>query len=380
MYLLYACGSNASNPSNPQDLFEEYRQVRLQDSNSFNQFLANIREHYNIPGIAAALVTKDSILEIDVVGVLRSDSAIKIEQSDIFCIGSCTKSMTAAVAATLVEEGLISWETQPEDIFEELVGKINSGYQIITLKDILSHQGGIEPFYDDGLFDIYSDYPFLKGTPSEQRKIFTSWQLRQDPAYDPGSYSYSNGGYVVAAAMLEEVSGRSWEQLIQEQLFQPLKMSSAFIGMPYQKDLSQPWRHYHRDANEKPVPLPVSERKIPEIINPAGSVSISIKDFATYAMFHLNGLAGHDGILKSKTIKYLHEPVIESEDNQAYALGWGIRWFGEAKVSGHSGGDQSVFAMIGIDHQSLTAGVILCNMGDQQAESACINVMVEIMP
>jgi hypothetical protein len=96
-------------------------------------------------------------------------------------------------------------------------------------------------------------------------------------------------------------------------------------------------------------------------------------------MFHLKGLAGQDDILKSETIKYLHEPLIESEEDQAYALGWGIRWFGDVKVSGHSGGDQSVFATIGIDHQNLTAGVVLCNMGDHQAESACINVMVEIM-
>jgi CubicO group peptidase (beta-lactamase class C family) len=288
--------------------------------------------------------------------------------------------MTAVVAATLIEDGVLSWDTRPPEVFEELTGKINSEYQNLSLKDLLSHQSGIEPFYSDRLFEIYTLFPFISGTEKEQRKKFTLWQLGQDPANDPGSFSYSNGGYVVAAAILEEVSGRFWEQLIQERLFRPLKMSSAFIGMPYQKELSQPWRHYHRDEKGEPVPLPASERRIPELFNPAGTVSLSIKDFALYAMFHLKGLAGQDGILKSETIKYLHEPLIQSEDNQAYALGWGIRWFGEAKVSGHSGGDQSVFAMIGIDHQNLTAGVILCNMGDQQAESACVNVMVEMMP
>jgi hypothetical protein len=97
-------------------------------------------------------------------------------------------------------------------------------------------------------------------------------------------------------------------------------------------------------------------------------------------MFHLNGLAGKDRILKSETIKYLHESQIKSEENQAYALGWGIRWFGEAKVSGHSGGDRSVFATIGIVHQKMLAGIVLCNMGDSRAEAACINVMIEILP
>jgi len=378
--LIHACGSNTPDPSDPQSLFEEYRQVRLQDTQSFNQFLENIIKHYRIPGIAVALVSKDNIVKMGVVGVRKSDSTAKINLNDIFCIGSCTKSMTAVVAATLIEEGVLSWDTQAVDLFEELAGEINPGYQNISLKELLSHQSGIEPFYSDRLFEIYSLFPFISGTEKEQRKKFTLWQLEQDPANEPGSFNYSNGGYVVAASILEEVSGRSWERLIQERLFQPLKMSSAFIGMPYEKDLSQPWRHYYRDENGDPLPLPISERRIPEVFNPAGTVSLSIKDFASYAMFHLTGLAGQDNILKSETIRYLHKPLIESEDDQAYALGWGIRRFGEDKVSGHSGGDQSVFAMIGIDHQTQMAGVILCNMGDTQAESACINVMVEIMP
>jgi len=377
---LQTCGSNNQNPSDPKSIFAEYRQIRYKKNQSFDRFLENIIAHYRIPGIIAALVSKDSTVKMGLAGVRRSDSNLKIEPDDIFCIGSCTKSMTAVVAASLIEKGLLLWETKPSEIFDEIEDKIDERYQNITLKDLLSHQAGIEPFYSDRLFDINSIYPFITGTDKEQRKIFTLLQLESGPVYDPGSYSYSNGGYVVAASMLEEISSQSWEQLIQGHLFNPLNMSSAFIGMPYQKNLSQPWRHYHRDGNGEPVPLPISERNIPAIFNPAGTVSLNIKDFATYAMFHLKGLSGRDDLLKSETIKFLHEPQIESEEDQAYALGWGIRWFGESKVSGHSGGDQSVFATIGIDHQNLTAGVVLCNMGDRQAESAVINVMLEIMP
>ena len=56
MYLLVACGINIPDSSDPTDLFAEYRQVNLQESGSFSQFLENIKEHYNVPGIAAALV------------------------------------------------------------------------------------------------------------------------------------------------------------------------------------------------------------------------------------------------------------------------------------------------------------------------------------
>jgi CubicO group peptidase (beta-lactamase class C family) len=380
IYLIYACGTDTSGPPDHQDIFAEYRQVRLEESGSFSEFLVNIQGHYNIPGIAAALVSNASILEIGVAGVRKFGESSKTEMSDIFSIGSCAKSMTAVIAATLVEEGLISWETKPLDIYPELTGEINADFRNMTLKDLLSHQAGVEPFYDDGIFNVYSDYPFITGSPQEQRQIFAVWQFKRSPVNDPGSFVYSNGGYAVAAAMLEKVSGQSWEELIKVRLFNPLNMSSAFIGMPFQNDIDQPWRHYHRDNKGNPIPLPISERMMPELINPAGNVSLNIHDFARYAMFHLRGLAGKDGMLKSKTIKYLHEPQIKSEENQAYALGWGLRWFGEAKVSGHSGGDRSVFATIGIDHQNLLAGVVLCNMGDSRAEAACVNTLIEIMP
>ena len=380
IFAFFACGSDNPDPTDPQDIFAEYRQVKLEESSSFVNFLDDIIKHYNVPGIAAALVSKDSIIKSAVSGIRKFGVTNQIKEHDIFSIGSCAKSMTSVVAATLVEEGLISWDTKPLDIYPELLGEIDEDFRNITLKDLLSHQAGIEPFYDDGIFNVYSDYPFISGSPREQRQNFAVWQFKEGPVNDPGTFAYSNGGYAVAAAMLEKVSGSSWDKLIAERLFDRLKMSSAFIGMPFQKNADQPWRHFHRDNNGNPIPLPISERMMPELINPAGNVSLNIHDFARYAMFHLQGLAGQNGILTSETINFLHKPQIKSEENQAYAMGWGIRWFGETKVSGHSGGDRSVFATIGIDHHNMLAGVVLCNMGDSRAEAACINVLIEIMP
>jgi CubicO group peptidase (beta-lactamase class C family) len=361
-------------------MLDQYRQVRYREDQSLSRFLESIVKHYRLPAVAAAVVTRDSILHIGAFGIRKAGSQDSVMIGDTFCIGSCTKSMTAVVAATLVEEGALSWNTRAIDVFPEAREAVHEGFRATTLNDILSHQSGIQPYYSDNFFRVHDHLPFLTGPPKEQRRKFTIWQLGQEPSTEPGQYSYSNGGYVVAAAMMEESTGQSWEELIQERLFMPLGMHSAFIGMPYQKDNNQPWRHYDRDDNGEPVHLPVTERTIPALFNPAGTVSLSIQDFARYAMFHLRGLSGADGILGSETTRYLHEPVIESEENQYYALGWGVRWYAETKISGHSGGDQSVYATIAIDHKNLTAGVVLCNMGDEEAASACANVILEILP
>ena len=86
---IYGCGSNTPDPADPEDLFDEYRQVKIKESGSFVQFLERIKEHYNIPGIAAALVSKDSILNSGVAGVRKAGELDKIDIDDIFSIGSC---------------------------------------------------------------------------------------------------------------------------------------------------------------------------------------------------------------------------------------------------------------------------------------------------
>ena len=104
----YSCSSIKDDSIDEESIFEQYLQIRFQADQSLNQFLENIIEHYKLPGIAAAVVSKDSILKLGAFGLRRSDSKIRIDENDIFCIGSCCKSMTAVLAATLIEEGILS--------------------------------------------------------------------------------------------------------------------------------------------------------------------------------------------------------------------------------------------------------------------------------
>ncbi len=381
LVLLSSCDSSRRDADSFEESLEQYRQVRFDRAKPLGDFLLSVKQHYNIPALAAASITLDGIQSEGAVGQKNARLREKVTLNDIFCIGSCAKSMTATLVASMVEDGLARWDMRPLDVFPELKGVVHKGFRDMTIAQLLSHTAGVEPFVsDDAYFGVHETIDGLQGTVREQRRTFAIWNLRRRPATTPGSYSYSNGGYVIAAAMTEKLAGAPWETLIKKRVFEPLGLQSAFIGMPQDENAANARRHYHRDSDGKPVPLAMDARPMASLFNPAGTVSISITDFAKYALFHLRGLNGIDGALKSKAIENLHRPVARIDDGHGYALGWNVIRTGGLLISTHSGGDSSVYAVIGIDRRTKTAAVVVCNMGDAQATAACANVMLEITP
>ncbi len=360
---------------------EQYRQVLFDRSKPLDRFLSDVRAHYRIPAIAAALTTLDGIQTKAAVGVKSHGRPETVAIDDIFCIGSCAKSMTATLIASMVEEGLLHWDTRPIDVFPELETAIHPELSGITIRQLLSHSAGVRLFVsDEDFFSVHATIDGLTGTIGQQRKRFAFWNLKRRSATSPGSFAYSNGGYVIAAAMAEKVAGESWETLMKERVFEPLDLKTAYIGWPQEESTANVRRHYHRDSAGNPIPLALDARSVPPLFHPAGIVSVSITDFANYALFHLRGLNGVSTTLKPKTIDYMHRPVVQTGDGSGYALGWNVIRADDVWISAHSGGDSSVYAVIGIDRRKKVAGVVLCNMGDAQATAACANVMLELMP
>ncbi len=90
---------------------EQYRQVLFDRSQSLERFLSDVRDHYEVPALAAATVTLDGIQDQAVTGVKNYRLPEKVAIGDVFCIGSCGKSMTAAIIASMVQDGLVRRDT-----------------------------------------------------------------------------------------------------------------------------------------------------------------------------------------------------------------------------------------------------------------------------
>ena len=85
-----------------------------------DQSMDAIRKKYDLPALAVVVVKDGRICERDAVGVRKYGDPTPVTTNDLFHIGSCTKSMTATLAAILIEEGKLRWNTTIAEVFPEL--------------------------------------------------------------------------------------------------------------------------------------------------------------------------------------------------------------------------------------------------------------------
>jgi CubicO group peptidase (beta-lactamase class C family) len=335
---------------------------------SLDAWIESVRRQHNVPGMGAIVFRADTVLARGVAGVRRSGTPAPIEEGDRFQLGSNTKAITATVLATLVEEGKLAWTTTVTDTFPEWRDSISPDFRAVTVDLLLSHHAGISPFDDTDAKDFRS-IPRLSGTPSERRAAFTAWVLRGKPAGPVGGKGiYSNGGYTIAGAIAERITGESWEALVRARVFKPLDLTGAFAWSDA-ADVNQPWGHYETRGGVKPVDPRDPGERIPPIIWPAGAVELSLADYARFLQVHLRGLQGRDTpLLKAATIKHLHTSPGSPPDR--FGLGWGLQDFDGAPASVHVGSAGTFYAITIIQPTRDLGVAVFANAGGERATAA----------
>jgi CubicO group peptidase (beta-lactamase class C family) len=275
------------------------------------QTLEKIRKKYNFPGLAVIVVMDGKICDRVAVGVRKLGDPTLITTNDVFHIGSCTKSMTATLAAMFIEDGKLRWDTTIVDVFPDLKGKIDKQYEGVTVEQLLTHRGG---FSTEPPSTAWKRAREQQGTSVQQRREFIEAVLQKPPQVAPGKKTiYSNQGYAIAGAMLEKLADKPWETLITEQLFKPLHMDSAGFGPPGTPgQVDQPWGHVRQGLSTVSI-----QEDNPPAISPAGRVHCSLDDLARYTIAHMEG-ERKGGLLKAETFRKLHTPPPGEE----YAFGW----------------------------------------------------------
>jgi D-alanyl-D-alanine carboxypeptidase len=325
--------------------------------------------------MAAATIDLDH-LEIAVTGLRRLGGADRVRQDDRFHLGSVTKSMTATVAASLVRDGVIRWTTKLADVLPEAAAAARPSYRDLTLSQLLQHRTGLPGF---GLFADLDSVPPITGTASERRRAFATWVVTQAAETNVGEFGYSNAGYVVAAAMLERATGKSWETLIAERLFTPLGLTHAGLGWPAASGAPAPVGHYTLDNG---VTLNAHDdvgEPFPELMSPAGNVSMSIGDFARYAQAHLRGLSGRDDLLPASLITTLHTGTFpEIAPGANYAYGWVTTVADGVRTDLHNGSADTFFALMAVQPDG-RAAVAVANAATDRVDEELTALVTELV-
>ena len=337
-------------------------------SDDMTQTLEAIRKRHNLPALAVVVTKDGQICDRAATGVRKWGDPTPVTTNDVFHIGSCTKSMTATLAAMFIEQGKLRWDTTIAEVFPELKGKMDKRYQDVTVEQLLHHRGGVP---HDPPPAAWRRAWIEIGTPREQRREFIEAVLSAPPDAAPGTKMiYSNQGYVIVGAMLEKISGQDFESLMTEKLFKPLHMDTAGFGPPGTIGaVDEPWGHTRQLSVTRPLQL-----DNPPVLSPAGRVHCSLDDLARYAMFHLQ--RGTNTLLKPETLEKLHSllPGTSSEiETDNYACGW-VRlkrgWAGGTALW-HNGSNAMWYIVMWLAPEKDFSVIVATNIAGTDAEQAC---------
>jgi CubicO group peptidase (beta-lactamase class C family) len=337
--------------------------------------LEPVRAQHNLPAMSAVVVLSNRVVGIGAVGLRKVGATETVTIHDKWHIGSCTKSVTATLAAMLVADGLIQWNSTIAGIFPEYSSLMHSQWRHVTLEWLVQNRGGAPNAVPSAIWSQMWDFP---GSPRDARIHMMTNMTKAAPAATPGITNiYSNTGFAIAGAMLEKVSGRPWEELVRDRIFKPLGLTSGGFGVPATpRYMNEPWGHILQNEVMTPV-QPGIDADNPTGNAPAGAIHMSLMDQAKYCMLHINAAKGRSDLLSTAAATKLHTPP----DGQDYAMGWIAvpRPWAHGNTLTHAGSNTQWYTIIWIAPAREFAVVVNTNFGGDTAAPATDAVVGSII-
>jgi CubicO group peptidase (beta-lactamase class C family) len=333
--------------------------------------LKSAQATHHVPAIAALLQINGKVVAQSAVGIRAEGHPEAVSVNDLWHIGSDTKAFTATMIARLVDRGVMTFDDTLATCFPDVAPTMNAAYRTVTLKQLLSHMAGLPPMTNDKDLPVYLGV--IKGIADvkAQRAALAKFYLSQPPAREPGTqFEYSNLGFILAGAAAEQRTGKSWEDLIRTEVFEPLGITHAGFGAPGSlQKVDQPWGHDEKDGKLVALDPALQDADNPPSLGPAGTIHISLHDWMLFAQDQMDGAHGHGKLLKPETYRALHTPIAS---NGLYALGWGSKLGpdGVPLVLTHSGSNGYWYADVRIWPKHNIILLVAANAGNDNTEAA----------
>ena len=258
--------------------------------------IQNQMKEHNIVGATLAVVQDGEIILLKGYGFADRESRTLVDPSTtLFRPGSTAKLFTWTAVMQLVEEGKIDLDADVNEYLdfglpEHLLGDNNAAPEPITIKHLLTHTAGFED-QGSGLFVL----------TAEEMDSLEGYLKNSIPArvFPPGTVmAYSNYGTALAGYMVERLSGISFAEYIEQNIFNPLSMQNSTFLQPLPGSMTANMAKAYKFSNGE------YHQGSFEYISalPAGSMSSTAEDMAKFMIAHLQrGRFGEIRILKEST-------------------------------------------------------------------------------
>ncbi len=187
------------------------------------ELIDRLFSYYNQNGMfnGIVLVAENGVITYNkAFGFSDYENKTPFKTDDVFAIGSITKPITATAIMILKERNLISYDDKLSKYFPELPEAASN----VSIKNLLTHSSGI-PDYRSRKFGIFKLPVITQDTA--YKTIYNNFNL----LFEPGtSYSYSNSNYMLLALIIEKITGISYRNFLQQNIFDLCNMNSCFVN------------------------------------------------------------------------------------------------------------------------------------------------------
>lgn len=332
------------------DLFTEPAMPALPPGPLTPERLHALRTAAACPAMGVAWQRGDAPARVLVDGLRAKGADASVQPGDRWHLGSVTKSMTATLAARLVEQGRMAWTTPLRELLGTAVPDMHAGYRELNLLHLLSHRAGL---MRDAPPESYARLP-----QPLQRLAYTRAALKPAPVGEAGtSMLYSNADYVVAGLVLELVGHAPWEELLATHVMQPLGVADFGFGPP---GLNQPQGHRMGPRGLEPV-----RSDVPFALGPAGSVHMGLAGLCRYLAAHRDQPAS---FLQPTNWAALHTPPFGGR----YALGWDVS---ESGTLSHGGTNNWWKSEVRVDRRQDLVCAAVTNVLNRNGQRALMQLL-----
>ena len=324
-------------------------------ADAIDDFLLTKMKEINIPGLQVAVVKNKKIVKVASYGLANLQDEVKVDGTTVFNLASITKAFTSVAVMQLVEQGKLELSAQISTYLSDLP----EAWQEVTLKQILTHTSGLP--------DIMNEHFQLIDSAGEEQ----SWLAvkQRNMYFKPGSaFRYNQTNYLLVGKIIEQVSGKSYAELISEHQLNSESLSrTSSAGFAHFQSVNS---HQARDYRFNPQGVLTNVLTyFPSFIRAGAGMSANASELAYWTI----QLENEVYFEKTTSLDTLWEKAEltsntwakENPSYHPYALGWYVVERQENLKIVTAGGGQSVVAVYPNDNLTL---VLLTNLAGSRPE------------
>jgi CubicO group peptidase (beta-lactamase class C family) len=270
-------------------------------------------------------------------GVSDRESGEAVTPETLMMIGSTTKPLTTMLMASLVDDGVFTWDTPAVEILPSFRVSDPELSRQITMRNLVCACTGVPRRDFEWLFNADELDAMDIVNSVADFEFFTDF----GEAFQYSNQMVATGGYLatLAAGGEEATLLEDYEALLQARILDPIGMSASTFDFEAVANNGNHATPYGQTPLGETIPLPLSTEAVLLPVAPAGALWSNVGDLANFVITNLDEGVAPDGtrVVSAENLAVTWKPQVEITADASYGLGWIVEEYKGLQILSHAG-------------------------------------------